>query len=310
MVSLDQKRLVQANLRAIRPNLFIIGAMKAGTTFLWRLLGSHPSIFMSRAKEPSYFVDPTQLRELQPWLWEQGYWRDEEVYLSLFQSAGDASVIGEASVYYTHLPLASGVAERLRQFNPDARLIYLMRDPVARTISHYWHRVRHNGEHRPIFDAIKSDPQYRDVSYYKMQILPYLEQFERDQLKLLTFEELTSNPDETVRAIFRWLNVDSSVELPLARPENVTPEIVDQLPTWWKPVSRFKMRNSYIYTLVNYFPESIRRIPRRIIRRHVNRLRVDVDRVVEFLRPLQQRQTNELAQLVGRDFPEWRMLNP
>jgi hypothetical protein len=117
--------------------------MKSGTTFLWSLLASHPSIFLSRPKEPSYFVDPIQLRELKPWFWERGYWRSEELYLSLFQTAHGAKIVGEASVYYTHLPLASGVVERISQFNPDARLIYVMRDPIARTISHYWRRARY-----------------------------------------------------------------------------------------------------------------------------------------------------------------------
>jgi hypothetical protein len=272
-------------------------------------LASHPSVFLSHPKEPSYFVDPSQLRELQPWLWAQGYWRSEEVYLSLFQSARGVSVVGEASVYYTHLPLASGVAKRISQFSPDARLIYVMRDPIARAISHYWHRVRHNGEHRPILAAIKNDSRYRDVSYYKMQILPYLKQFRRSQLKLITFEELTNNPDQTARSLFRWLNVDSSVELPLTRPENVTPETVRQLPPWLEPVSRFKMQNSFMRAAIDHFPASIRGISHRVTSRPVNRLRVDVDEVVQYLRPLQQSQTDELTQLIGRDFPEWRMLN-
>jgi hypothetical protein len=295
---------------AVKPNLFIIGAMKSGTTFLCSLLASHPSIFLSRPKEPSYFIDPTQLRELQPWLWEQGYWRSEEVYLDLFQSAHASPIVGEASVYYTHLPLASGVAERISRFNPDARLIYVMRDPIARTISHYWHRVRYNKESRPILHAIKNDPQYRDVSNYKMQLLPYLKAFKRDQLGLLTFEELINNTDQTVRSIFRWLNVDSSVELPPVPPQNVTPESIDLSPAWWDTTSRLKNNGSFIDAAIDYIPTSIRQISRRMLVQHINRSRVDVDEVARYLRPLQQRQTEELAQLIGRDFPEWRLLNP
>jgi hypothetical protein len=120
---------------AIKPNLFIIGAMKSGTTYLWNLLSSHPSIFMCRPKEPSYFVEPGQLQKLSYGIWRQGYWKSEEAYLKLFRSAGIATILGEASSYYLHLPFASGVPERICQFNPDARLIYLMRDPIERTIS-------------------------------------------------------------------------------------------------------------------------------------------------------------------------------
>ena len=96
----------------------------------------------------------------------QGYWRSQEAYLELFNASGSRPYVGEASVYYTHLPLATGVADRIFRFNPDARLIYIMRDPVERTISHYWHRVIHNNELRPIALAIKNDRQYCDVSYY------------------------------------------------------------------------------------------------------------------------------------------------
>jgi hypothetical protein len=151
-----------------KPNLFIIGSMKSGTTLLWKLLGSHPSIYMCSPKEPSYFVEPDQLGVLQPFLWKQGYWRSEERYLKLFQSDKNELFFGEASVYYTHLPHATGVAERLNRFNPQARLIYIMRDPIERTISHYWHRVVYNDEHRTMLQAVAEDSKYCDVSYYAM----------------------------------------------------------------------------------------------------------------------------------------------
>jgi hypothetical protein len=128
--------------RGPKPNLFIIGAMKSGTTLLWKLLGSHPSVYMSTLKEPCYFVEPTQLRKFQPLAWRQGYWRSQEHYLQLFRSRRKEAFAGEASGYYTHLPDATGVAERIWRFDPNARLIYIMRDPVERTISHYWHKVK------------------------------------------------------------------------------------------------------------------------------------------------------------------------
>lgn len=102
---------------AIRPNLFIIGAMKSGTTYL----PEHPSIFICRPKEPYHSVDAGKLRTLRPLGWRQGSWRSQEAYLGLFRSAGAASVIGEASVHYTHLSLASGVPEKIRQLVRLAR---------------------------------------------------------------------------------------------------------------------------------------------------------------------------------------------
>jgi len=143
-----------------KPNLFVIGAMKPGTTYLNKLLGAHPSIFMCSPEEPSYFVDQKQLRRLWPEAWDLGFWRSEDYYLRLFQSSGDAVVVGEASTNYTKRPLVYGVPERIHRFNPDSRFIYLLRDPNQRTISHYWHMVRFGAERRPMLEAIRTEPQY------------------------------------------------------------------------------------------------------------------------------------------------------
>ena len=164
--------------------------MKSGTTYLNKLLAAHPAIFMCSPEEPSYFVDPKQLRKLWPDTWDAGFWRSEEHYLQLFQSAGEAFLLGEASTNYTKLPLVPGVAERILHFNPDARFVYLMRDPVERTISHYWHMVRFHAERRPILEAVRAEPQYLDVSHYAMQLLPYLNLFGRDHVAILTYEQL------------------------------------------------------------------------------------------------------------------------
>src|SRR5262249_59279001 len=123
-------------------------------------------VFMTPVKEPCYFVDPRDLRNAWPQMWRKGYWRTAERYLELFAAAGAATVIAEASNLYSQVPAIAGVPERILSFSPDARFIYLMRDPVERTISHYWHRVRWSGEHRPILAAPRTDPQYTDTSHY------------------------------------------------------------------------------------------------------------------------------------------------
>ena len=279
--------------------------MKSGTTYLARLLASHPSIFMSPVKEPCFFVTPSQLRILWPYAWKQGYWRSEEAYLSLFRSRGSATILAEASVYYTHLPLASGVPARIRQFNSDARLLYIMRDPIERTISHYWHRVRSYGESRSPLTAIKNDPQYCNVSHYAMQLRPYLALFKRDQIKILTFEELISNTTHAMGAVFSWLNLDSSLATVSHQPENVTPEVINQ--------SRFNLPRQlmrqipFFRAAVNLVPDSVRR--NRIIKRRVSRRTVDTTEVVSYLRSRQHIETEELTQLLGREFPEWTTLH-
>jgi len=109
-----------------RPNLFVIGAMKSGTSSLHATLAAHPQIFMCRKKEPDYFIEQCN--------WSRG----ERWYLSLFARAGDKPIIGESSTGYTQAPRFHGVPQRIRGFRPDARFVYIMRDPIERTISHYW----------------------------------------------------------------------------------------------------------------------------------------------------------------------------
>ncbi|MGH8595341.1 MAG: sulfotransferase family protein, partial [Gammaproteobacteria bacterium] len=121
---------------AARPNLFLVGAMKSGSSTLTRYLREHPAVFMARKpKEPSYFVAREQLREVYPAIEKMGFWRSEGRYLGLFADAGDCSILGDASQNYARLSKVTGVAERIARFNPEARILYIMRDPVERTIS-------------------------------------------------------------------------------------------------------------------------------------------------------------------------------
>jgi len=106
----------------VLPNLLVIGAAKCGTTALHRYLGLHPDIFMSKSKELGFFCSSENWDERLRW------------YESQF---GAARVRGESSPSYTNCPRNKGVPERMASLVPDARLIYLVRDPVDRVISQY-----------------------------------------------------------------------------------------------------------------------------------------------------------------------------
>ena len=289
------------------PNLFVIGAMKSGTTYLAAQLNAHPAIFICSPEEPSYFVDPQVLREVWPWMWQHQYWRSRENYLALFANAGDASVIGEASTNYTKLPRITGVAERIKCFNPGARFIYLMRDPVERAISHYWHMVRFHAECRSLRVAIEADAQYRDVGNYAVQLRPYIDLFGRDKIYCVTYEMLVLRPRETLQDIYGWLNVDRTVvPAGLERPLNATPPVVIQAKG--RGVLQ-KIRTSDAWGRISPFiPSSVRAAGAALATRAVDRASVSRAEAVEFLRPIQRQQAAELARLIHRDFPEWRTL--
>ena len=110
---------------AAMPNLIIIGGLKCGTTSIHHYLGLHPEIQMSKPKELNFFV-----AELN---WDLGL----DWYASRFDDR--FPVRGESSPHYTNLPRFTGVAERIREHCPDARLIYMVRDPIKRILSHWVH---------------------------------------------------------------------------------------------------------------------------------------------------------------------------
>ena len=177
------------------PNLIIIGGLKCGTTSIHHYLGLHPEIQMSKPKELNFFVE-----ELN---WDLGI----DWYASRFD--GRFEVRGESSPHYTNLARFGGVAERIREHCPDARLIYMVRDPIKRILSHWVHATGAGYETGELVPVL-SDPRtaYMDRSKYWMQLQPYLELFDREQIEVITQEELQAERAETMRRAFRFAGVD------------------------------------------------------------------------------------------------------
>jgi hypothetical protein len=200
--SIGGRRIPRRRLRrAAKPNLVVIGGLKCGTTSLHHYLNVHPEIQMSRPKELNFFV-----AELN---WRLGV----EWYESHFRA--DAAVRGESSPHYTNLPRFAGVADRMRSLIPDAKLIFMVRDPVDRALSHYLHNVAGGYERRPL-DVALADPDsaYVHRSMYAMQLEPYLERFPLERIELVTQKELSSKREATMRRVFGFLAVDAGFSSP------------------------------------------------------------------------------------------------
>lgn len=195
------------------PNFLIIGAMKSGTTSLAKYLSSHPDVFISTPKEPGFFVE-----ELN---WEKGLnW-----YQGLFKDATHVKAVGEASTHYTKRPHYNGVEERIMAVLDNPKFIYIMRDPVQRAISHYWHNVQFHNEHRPIEKAITSDSEYVNFSRYTYQLERYLQYFSPESFLFISYEALKKTPEEVMFRCFRFLAVDAAhVPDNLSIVYNKTPE--------------------------------------------------------------------------------------
>jgi hypothetical protein len=181
---------------ATLPNLIIIGGLKCGTTSIHHYLGLHPEVQMSKPKELNFFVS-----ELN---WDLGL----DWYRGRFDDR--FRVRGESSPHYTNVPRFAGVAERIHQHVPDAKLIYMVRDPISRVLSH-WRHARGAG-YEPQEDIGEGlsvpDTGYVRRSMYWLQLQPYLERFDRSQIAIITQEELHADREGTMRAAFRFAGVD------------------------------------------------------------------------------------------------------
>src|SRR5436190_1843341 len=163
------------------PNLVVIGAKKAGTTSLYHYLDSHPDISMSREKELDFFVA------------ERNWPRGPGWYRRHFNA--DVAVRGEASPYYTALPTHRGVPARMANVVPEARLIYVVRDPIERLVSHYHMAIATGRERRPLRAAVAdfSESWYVAHGRYWMQLEPYLRRFAPEQVLVVDQDDLARN---------------------------------------------------------------------------------------------------------------------
>ena len=187
------------------PTFFVIGAAKSGTTSLHHYLSQHPEIQMSANKEPNFFSGP---ENGYPYVPPRVSRLDE--YESLFDPA--FAVRGEASPGYTNHPRRQGVPERIKALVPDAKLIYLVRDPVARTVSHYQDSVAIGKQRRSLHEALGdlSDPCLPLVchSRYAVQLELYLRHFPQEQIMVIDQADLLAERRAILRAVFSFLSVD------------------------------------------------------------------------------------------------------
>jgi hypothetical protein len=280
---------------AAMPNLIIIGGLKCGTTSIHHYLGLHPEIQMSKPKELNFFVD-----ELN---WDLGL----DWYASRFDDR--FKVRGESSPHYTNLPRYEGVPERIRTHCPDAKLLYMVRDPIKRILSHWMHATGAGYETRDMPEVL-SDPntQYVNRSRYWMQLQPYLEIFDRGQIEVITQEELQADRDGTMRKAFAYAGVD----------ENFTSEQFDR--EWEKSAAKSGDKYQLMEKLIKLpgfrsFDRNFDRLPERmrwIVEKVVHDPEkppapkpVLPDDLLETLRGRFAAEVPELQKFAGREFVGW-----
>ena len=187
----------------VLPTFLIVGAPKAGTTSLHAYLAAHPQIAMTTVKEPMVFEPPDWQARLGD-------------YARLFPR--DAPVRGESSTAYSSFPWVPEIPDRVRATVPDMQIVYLVRDPIPRTLSHYAQNVWDRKRVRP-FDELMADlehPLNMPVwcSRYATQVSRWIERFGRERVLVLDGQDLLRSRDATVARVLAFLGVDASFRSP------------------------------------------------------------------------------------------------
>jgi hypothetical protein len=202
--------IISGTVAGALPNLIIIGAPKCGTTSLHIYLDAHQSISMSRIKEPNFFLD-------RGGTWHYGL----DWYMTHFDPT--APVRGEASTNYASLPYSKGAAQRMKEIVPEAKLIYLVRDPFDRMASHYVQlktlqsmQLPGGGIEERSFTEAALDPDgpYQAASLYATQLEAFLEHFDADKILVDSQERLLAERHLVLRRIFEFLGVTAEVDRP------------------------------------------------------------------------------------------------
>jgi hypothetical protein len=282
------------------PTFFVIGAAKAGTTSLHHYLQQHPDIQMSSNKEPNFFVAADNGVPLSP-----GSVRSREEYERLFDPA--FAVRGEASTDYSSHPRRQGVPARIKELIPDAKFVYLVRDPIARTISHYRMRVAFLGERRTLAEALGEidDPRspYIWPSMYASQIERYLRHFSEGRLLVVDQADLLDRRRPTLQRIFRFLGVDHDIDC-----AGFDERLLDH--TGWRAYSRIYVRlvDRAIASPLHRMPAPVRRTLRHTAERAFSRQLPKPELTGDLraqLIDLYAGETARLRQLTGETFPTW-----
>ncbi len=175
------------------PDFLIVGAMKCGTSTLAAQLGAQRGVFMTSPKEPEFFSQDAHHARGRAW------------YEQLFDAAPEGAIRGEASTGYTKLPTYPKVVPRIADLLVAPKIVYLIRDPLDRLVSHYIHEWTMGEIRGSLSEALTAYPELVAYGCYGMQIAPYAKRFGRERILLVSLEELQAEPQAVLERVAAFI---------------------------------------------------------------------------------------------------------
>jgi hypothetical protein len=289
-----------------KPTFLVIGAQKCGTTSLYEYLGQHPEVFMSPVKELRYFSGEAASKDAAAI--DGPVIPDFSTYCEYFEGAAKHQAAGEVSPSYIFYP---GTAKHIHRHLPNVRLIAILRDPVERAFSEYWHHWKMGRRLKKDFlgfmlsENVDAEPQlseYQDCvrrGLYHRQLKPYFRLFDRHQILILLHEDLKANTEALMQRVYEFIGADTGFAPKTSRaynrgrmPRRDWKYLVSRVGEWW-----INQRNTEESTRIRY---------RRRIRRTLNLKRKFVsEKQRDELSDLFIDDIKRLECMIGRDLGHW-----
>jgi len=205
-----------------KPDIFLVGAARCGTTSMYRYLRQHPQIFGPEKKEPCHFAT-----DLDSGSYQDGRYfvRDRDAYLGLFEPARADQLPLDGSVWHLYSEVAAGA---IHDFNPEVRILAMVRNPVDMMESWHARRLLVGAEDIPDFgEALEAEPdrragrrippasfnvktlQYRAIARFSEQLERYLGAFPRERIRVIVFDDFVRDPLAVYRQTLEFLGVDA-----------------------------------------------------------------------------------------------------
>lgn len=272
------------------PDVLVIGAMKCGTSSLHDYLAMHPDIFMSYPKEIHFHIDR--------------YYKPDKIneYKNHFKTI--KKIAGTSPQSYTkchNKRLYQNVPSRIKKHNPNVKMIYIVRDPIERYASHilesYFRKPR-NGN----LPQDEINMNYIKTGMYYMQLSEFLKHFKKEQIHVLSLEDLIENKLQEMNKIFRFLGVSE-----------MSDESVFDFVTNDESSKDFDfpyvIRMNFFFRLGNKISKKITHSIARWVRdkfySHLMKKPKLSEEEVDFIKDKVKEDVNKLREFTGNSFPNW-----
>ena len=178
-----------------------IGAQKCASTWLHDVLADHPELAM-----------PTEAKEVDYFSYHHDFGR--QWYEQTFSAADDGVLCGEVSPSYFHSP---GVVERVAEYNPDMRIVLIVRDPIERAVSNHKHEIRIGhiqGSDLSFEFGLRNNSAYVEQGLYAKHLGKWYSSFSAEQILVLMFEDVVAQPETSLAKVCEFLDIDANYTSP------------------------------------------------------------------------------------------------